>query len=863
MKATYLVWAIVLLANTATLAQSNPIPFANQPLVPTSTTPGGPGFVLAVNGSEFVSNSVVNWNGKALQTTFVNGSQLKATVPASLITNAGTASVTVVNSAPGGGTSNVLYFSISSPVSTLVFANFTNTGVGTFLPTTADFNGDGKLDLVGVDIENARVSVQLGKGDGSFQAPVSYPVGATFSGVSLAVGDFNGDGRLDIAVTNDVDATVSILLGNGDGTFQPQTTHATANGPEFLVVGDFNGDGKLDIATANNGVPNGMNNVMTLSVLLGNGDGSFQTHVDYAVPHYIYALTLGDFNGDGKLDLAYVGEGDIAFVPQLSILLGNGDGSFQVPTQTVVPSQPSGLITADVNGDGKLDLIMTAVSSANSVYVLLGNGDGSFQPGVGYVAGKNPAFVAAADLNADGKIDLAVPSNSGVSILLGNGDGTFEPAIVPFSSYLGSLAVGDFNGDGRMDLAATSAPLGINGDLVMLLQGAVPAIQVSPTSLTFGQQSLDTTSAPQTVTLTNTGTAPLTISNIGIGGANGSDFAETNACGPTLVANASCQVNVTFTPTADGIRSATLSISYNGPGSPQTVSLTGTTPAFLSPATVTFPNQYVGTSGLPQTVMLTNLSASALNITAVTASPSDFAALSACGSSLAAAQSCSIGVFFDPTTSGTRSGVLTVTDSASGSPQTASLVGTGQDFSLTPSSSSSATVTAGQTANYSLAVTPGGGFNQMVVLACSGAPTQSTCSISPSPVTLGGSAPTSVTVTVTTTAGTSTSLGYPYGILSARTGFAMFLLFPGLPGMVLIFHIGTRSHKRRSRLFFGLFLVCLFSLALTLSACGSGSKSGNGGGGTPSGTFNLTVTGSFTSGSTNLTHNAKLTLIVH
>ena len=391
----------------------------------------------------------------------------------------------------------------------------------------------------------------------------------------------------------------------------------------------------------------------------------------------------------------------------------------------------------------------------------------------------------------------------------------------------------------------------------------LPAVSVRPLSLTFGPQALGATSPPQIVTLTNAGTATLTLSSIGIVGANSSDFAETNTCGPTLAPNENCQVSVTFTPTAAGTRSASVSITDNAPGSPQTVALTGTTAVFLSPSNLSFPNQYVGTSGSSQTMTLTNTAANTLTITSVTASPADFTPLSRCGSSIAPGASCSISVSFDPTTSGTRNGLVTVTDSASDSPQTAVLTGMGQDFTVAPSGSPTATITPGQTANYTVAVAPSGGFNQTVMLSCSGAPQQSACSLSSSSVALHSSTPASVTVSVMT-AGSSASLARPAGFPPASGGLAQWSALSGLglSGLVLL-GSGGRFGKRWGRLLYGLAFLSLFSLGITFSACGGGSSSmGNSSSATPAGSYNLTVTGTFTSGSTTLTHATKLTLVV-
>jgi hypothetical protein len=406
-------------------------------------------------------------------------------------------------------------------------------------------------------------------------------------------------------------------------------------------------------------------------------------------------------------------------------------------------------------------------------------------------------------------------------------------------------------------------------------QSPLPAVSLVPPSLTFGPQIIGTTSSPQTTTLTNTGAATLTLSSPVITGADANDFAlQKNTCGATLAPNDSCQVSVTFTPMAAGSLSAAVSITDDAPGSPQTVGLfgTGTTAlapaATLSPLNLTFPG-YVKNSGPSQTVTLTNTGTATLAITNVVVSPADFGILSTtCGSSLAAGSHCTIGVFFDPTAIGTRTGTLTVADNAAGSPQMVTLTGTGQDFDVTPSGSVTATVTPGQTANYTIAIAPYGGFDQTVMLSCSGAPPQSACSLSPNSIALHGSTPASVTVAVRT-AGTTASLAHPAGSTPDSGRLALWLTLSGWSGLVL----GScgRSRKRPARLLYGLAFLCLFSLGITFSSCGGGSTgAGNStttsssppATPTPAGSYDLTVTGTFTSGSTTLTHATKLTLVV-
>jgi hypothetical protein len=224
--------------------------------------------------------------------------------------------------------------------------------VGSFPEALAvgDFNGDGKLDLAVVNNRSNNVSVLLGNGDGTFQPAQNIAVG--IGPQSLAVGDFNGDGKLDLAVGLGYGAGVSVLLGNGDGTFQAPQTFGAGSAATSLAVADFNGDGKLDLAVTTNWNFNG-----TVGVLLGNGDGTFQPVRNFAAGNFPGSLTVADFNGDGIPDLAAVEvNGGTA-----SVLLGNGDGSFQ-PPQTFVSGGAFAfsLAVGDFNGDGKPDLAIPA-----------------------------------------------------------------------------------------------------------------------------------------------------------------------------------------------------------------------------------------------------------------------------------------------------------------------------------------------------------------------------------------------------------------------------------------------------------------------------------------------------------------------
>jgi hypothetical protein len=333
-----------------------------------------------------------------------------------------------------------------------------------FAVTVGDVNGDGLQDLAAANERSNSVSVLLGNGDGTFQAARDFVVGSI--PLSVAVGEFNGDGRPDLAVANRDTNNVSLLLGNGDGTFQAARNFAVGNGPYSVVVGEFNGDGRADLATANL-------RGSTVSVLLGNGDGTFQTARDITVGSNPYCLVVGEFNGDGHVDLAVADSAELGGTPAVSVLLGNGDGSFQAARNFAAGSVPMSVAVADVNGDGRSDLAVTNAYSRN-VSVLLGNGDGSFQAARHFAVGAFPTSVALGEFNGDGRIDFAVANRDGwnISVRLGNGDGSFEiPGFFGVGSNPYSVAVGEFNGDGLPDLATAN----MSSDTVSVLLGNADA----------------------------------------------------------------------------------------------------------------------------------------------------------------------------------------------------------------------------------------------------------------------------------------------------------------------------------------------------------------------------------------------------
>ncbi len=705
---------------------SNPVPFINQPLVPDAVAPGSSGFTLTVNGSGFVSGSIVDWSGVALTTTFVSSEQLTAAVPAANVASAGTASVSVVNPAPGGGVSNVVFFTSIFPSASVNFANAagspTTQAIQPYAVVAGDFNGDGKLDLAVANSCDSSppsgclsgtgatdtVSILLGNGDGTFTPAPGSPITVGNGPVAIAEGDFNNDGHLDLAIANENDGTVTVLLGKGDGTFSQASGSPISVGshPRAVAVGDFNDDGNLDLAVANGGSN-------TVTILLGNGDGTFTpaSGSPIAVGTNPGAIAVGDFNGDGKLDLAVANQNDST----LTILLGNGNGTFTQAAGSPIPggTGPDTIAVADFNGDGKLDLAVgDNVDADQAVTILLGNGDGTFTqaPGSPLPVERNCTGVAVGDFNGDGKPDLAAASwgHMDVDIMLGNGDGTFTAApSVPLGVRPFSLAVGDFNADGRLDFAAGN---GDYGTLSILLQQPLAKAAFSPSAVSFTDQVVNTTSTARTVTVTNSGSGNLIFgaSAVATSGTNAADFKlATDSCSNTTVApNGTCSVSVTFGPTATGSASATLSFTDNAPGSPQTVSLSGTGIsaglASLSANSLNFGEQVVGSSTNVAYITLSNAGTGPMVISAISATPSDFALVppntpgpTACqllvssSTPLAAGSSCRLPLTFTPSTLGVIVGSLTITDDTATSPETVGLEGTGVSAGLPAFTSSS------------------------------------------------------------------------------------------------------------------------------------------------------------------------------
>lgn len=526
-----------------------------------------------------------------------------------------------------------------------------------------DFNQDGKLDIaVGCD---QRVQIFLGNGDGTFLTSVSYAYGD--NAYSIATADLNHDGKLDLVVASG--DTVSVQLGNGDGTFQPAVSYDLRGKAEFVGVADVNGDHVPDLIASEASI---------VSVLLGNGDGTFRIPVDTDVTSAT-SVGWGDFDGDGTLDLAIAQQE--GFVQGLAIYFGNGDGTFHEGETYATQGPPESIAVGDFNGDGKPDLAVAL--EFGPIGIFLGTGEGTFETPVYYPA-LFPHRLIVADLDGDGIADLAasnllLDSRSvvgGVSVLMGNGDGTFRPQTTYTTvNSAWTLAAADFNRDHQTDIVN----VGDEGDIMTLLNTGTA--NFSPTTaLTFPPQFLNKVSPQLTTTLTNTDPSPLKISSISV--ASPFRLSKLSTCGASVASGANCKISVTFKPTSTGLFTGAVTIMDSASSKPQIVELVGSgTVMTVSPEQLNFAPQKVGTKSPAQTVTITNRGKTTVDVNSILETGGlndDFPYVNHCGSQISAGASCTVDVSFEPFGKGKQGGLLNVSIANMGNPLLVYLRGTGE-----------------------------------------------------------------------------------------------------------------------------------------------------------------------------------------
>jgi FG-GAP-like repeat/Abnormal spindle-like microcephaly-assoc'd, ASPM-SPD-2-Hydin len=764
---------------------------------------------------------------------------------------------------------------------------------GAISSVVGDFNGDGKLDLAtsSSSTGSATAFLQLGNGDGTFQAPTTACTGPysefafEFESIALAAADLNGDGKLDLVLTADL---IGIYLGNGDGTFSstPNYYQPMSLGKVGIAIADFNSDGKPDIAADG-------------EILLGNGNGTFKGPPTVPLPNSAEIAVVGKFVNNGAPGVAAISSGNGSSRNTLYILTNDGTGALSLAHTYTLPQSSYAIATADVNGDGNLDLIVIGANSSGdwSYSVLLGNGDGSFQAAVLHQQSGQTSFaptIAIADFNHDGKLDFAVPVGNSVAVLLGNGNGTFGSPTLFFDGGAASIVSADFNGDGKPDIAAA----GPSGLAILLGNGdgtfQPAAFPYTTTGLFFSLLTGDLNGDGKADLVSDTNVSPLVF----LGNGNGTftlptsfgtgccfvgaaALADVNGDGkPDVVAHDAIGSDVsngiflgngdgTFDPSqilipysypAHSGGPSVQAVDVNGDGKPDliiespnstvfvlinsTVAVPGTQ---FSPSSVTFPSRTVGTSSNPAPVILTNTGAVALTVKSVAfggADAGEFKQTNNC-TTVQPLTNCTINVTFAPTTSGASSANLIVTDNAATGSQQIAVSGTGTPvpgFSLSAPAPSPTSVSAGGSATTTVTVSSVGGFNQSVTLSCSsimlnGSPaTTDPPACKFSPSSISNASGAS-SLTIGTT-GPTASLA-PVSIRSRGLFYAMLLPILGIAVIGAGFSSRPKKPVRTS-------LACLMiSGLLFLAACGGGSSGGTGGtGGTPPGTYTISISGS-------------------
>ncbi|HXW91842.1 MAG TPA: VCBS repeat-containing protein, partial [Terriglobales bacterium] len=656
----------------------------------------------------------------------------------------------------------------------------------------ADFNGDGNLDLA-VEADPTVAEVYLGNGAGAFSNSSSYVLSLPgFPGMTIpsymAVADFNLDGKPDIAAGN------VVLLGNGNGTFQGVQLGISPDTAGPIAIGDFANNGIPYVAMLSSGVIDAQY-VYSVDIFSNNGGGLLSLINTYPLQAAGSGIVAADLNGDGNLDLVVTSTDSTTQNWSYSVLLGNGNGSFQSPVfyaQGIVGNASSPPIIGDFNNDGKPDFAVQA--GTQSVAVLLGNGDGTFANPV-YYFDNGAAAIMAADFTGNGNLDIAAGSNGQTGILYGNGNGTFQPVVFPPSlNNFVARFTGDFNNDGKPDLfSGTQVALG-NGNGTFTLETPIscPAGE-SCTAYTIG----DLTGDGILDVLSWWGDQPEG-TGVFLGNGNGT-FGPLIDIAGYLGSRSAVIMDMNGDGKADIV--FPMSVSYyvpslvvNGVG----VLLNTTPPNFvllpspLTPATVTAGNSATSTVAITPTFGF-NSTVTLSCIGLPSAASCAFSPASIANASGTSNLTITTG---SSTPAGTYSVKVQGTSGSLVNSATVSLVIQGPpDFALGPASgeSTSQTITAGQSAKYNLMVTPAGSFTGTVNLSCSIKPAvtpAATCSLSSSSVKITGSSGQPVTVTVGTAAATAT------GTISDVDFPARWLAMAWMGGLFVSGWLWLRNRKR-------------------------------------------------------------------
>lgn len=746
-------------------------------------------------------------------------------------------------------------------------------GDGTFQPPSpvlagngpllsADVNGDGKLDLIFED-DPTSVQVYLGNGDGTFSNASNYYVNFQLSPAltGIVTADFNLDGKSDIALGG------AVLLGNGNGTFQGVPLGVVPSKPVTAVINDFDKNGTLDVALLSNGQDKISNqNFYNVYILKNNGTGALSLVHTYALQEPGYGIASADFNGDGNPDIIVFQTDPVTLEWGYSVLLGNGNGSFQTP-QFYPQTQMTGansysIIASDFNGDHKTDIAVSLGSSLQSFALLLGKGDGTFASPVDVFDG-GALTLLVGDFNGDGKLDIAAgganSNNEATAILLGNGDGTFQPATFPPNLVnFAAQFTADLNSDSKPDLLSVNQVALGNGD------GSFTVLQAINYPI-IGVSDLNGDGKPDAVVINGVGSTHPLPTGVLLGNGDGT-------FGPIINVLSSFDILPSPLLFADMNGDGALDIVFplDGAIDGMAVLLNNTSPGFeLSTTTVS-----------PGTIAAGNSATSIITVTPILGF--NAATTLSCGA-LPSGTSCNFNPPLVVNSSGTAQLTITTTSNTPAGNFSIKIQGKAgsivssaalslviqlasppaSDFTIgvAPAGAMSETVNSGQTAQFPLLLTPSGTFNGTVNLSCAIAPIVTPaplCGLSVSSVQISGNGSQSFTATVTTTAPmTAGAVSHiPYRQCTIPLICSIAFLGSGL----LFF--GKRRQVS------ALIVLMIVSAFIPWTGCGGGSpspssspsspSSGSSSPGTPAGTYTATVTA--TSG--NLSHNMTLTVIV-